>query len=134
MKIVQADEIFLINKLNDNFCTTSRIIAKALNKRHSDLLRDIKYFLSCISSNEKLNCNEKVNIINQFQETIYKDKKNRPLPEYQIKCAGFIQLIDMYCVGGIQNERILAWKVQLNKRYFDMEREIMNKNQLPNSK
>lgn len=126
-KIVQADEIFLVNKLNDNFCTTSRIVAKALEKKHKAVLEKIRYLLSCVRINQRLTYHEKMNIINQFQETTYTDEQNRQRIEYHIKCEGFIQLVDSFCVGGERNERVLAWRVQLNKRYFEMERQLKKK-------
>ena len=46
IQTVTTDELFIMNKVGTDFCTSSRIIADALEKQHKDVLRKIEELLT----------------------------------------------------------------------------------------
>lgn len=124
IQTVTTDDLFVMNKIGTDFCTTSRIIADALEKQHKDVLRKIDELLINIEGNSYIEDGRKVTLISQFHKRVYTDELNREKPEYYIKQEGFTQLMNSFADGGKRNEFVLAWKVKFNEMFHKMKNYI----------
>lgn len=130
IQTVTTDELFIINQTGTDFCTTSRIIADALEKKHKNVLQKIEELLANINDNQHLEDGLKVKLISQFHKRVYTDELNREKPEYYIKQEGFTQLMNSFADGGKRNEFVLAWKVKFNEMFHKMKELIEQKQEI----
>lgn len=100
---------------NDRPVVSSRDIARVFGKEHKNVLRDIQN-LKCPASFTELN----------FELSAYEDSTGRSLSEYLITRDGFTLL-----VMGFNGEKAMQWKVKYIEAFNAMERERMNRPQLP---
>lgn len=130
IQTVTTDKLFIINQTGTDFCTTSRIIADALEKKHKNVLQKIEELLANINDNQHLEDGLKVKLISQFHKRVYTDELNREKPEYYIKQEGFTQLMNSFADGGKRNEFVLAWKVKFNEMFHKMKELIEQKQEI----
>lgn len=130
IQTVTTDELFIINQTGTDFCTSSRIIADALEKQHKDVLRKIDELLINIEGNSYIADGRKVTLISQFHKRVYTDELNREKPEYYIKQEGFTQLMNSFADGGERNARVLAWKVKFNEMFYKMKKLLEQKQEI----
>ena len=100
---------------NDRPVVSSRDIARVFEKEHFHILRDIKG-LKCPQSFIESN----------FGFNEYEDSRGRSLPEYLVTRDGFTLL-----VMGFNGEKAMQWKVKYIEAFNAMERELLNRPQLP---
>ena len=130
IQTVTTDELFIMNKVGTDFCTSSRIIADALKKQHKHVLEKIEKLLENVKENQYIKDGSKVRLISEFHKRTYVDEMNREKPEYLIKQEGFTQLMNSFADGGEKNERVLAWKVKFNEMFHKMKKLIEQKQEI----
>lgn len=130
IQTVTTDELFIMNQTGTDFCTTSRIIADALEKQHKNVLQKIEELLTNVKKNPLLEDGLKNKLISQFYKRTYVDEMNREKPEYLIKQEGFTQLMNSFADGGEKNERVLAWKVKFNEAWHKMKIMLESKQEI----
>lgn len=129
IQTVTTDELFIMNKVGTDFCTSSRIIADALEKRHDNVLQKIDKLLIDISKNQYADNDLKNKVVKQFDERIYVDEKGEERKEYYIKEEGFTQLMNSFADGGEKNARVLAWKIKFNEMWHKMKKLLLEQKQ-----
>ena len=130
IQTVTTDELFIINKVGTDFCTSSRIIADALEKRHDNVLQKIDKLLADIAKNQYTDNDLKNKVVKQFDERIYVDEKGEERKEYYIKEEGFTQLMNSFADGGEKNARVLAWKIKFNEMWHKMKKLLEQKQEI----
>lgn len=130
IQTVTTDELFILSKTGTDFCTSSRIIADALGKKHKNVLQKIEELLINVKKNPLLEDGLKNKLISQFHKRTYIDEMNREKPEYLIKEEGFTQLMNSFADGGEKNERVLAWKVKFNEAWHKMKKLLEQKQEI----
>ena len=130
IQTVTTDELFIMNKIGTDFCTTSRIIAEALEKQHKHVLEKIEKLLADADKNSFMDDGSKVRLISQFHKRTYTDELNREKPFYLIKQEGFTQLMNSFADGGERNARVLAWKVKFNEMFHKMKKLLEQKQEI----
>lgn len=130
IQTVTTDELFIINKVGTDFCTSSRIIADALEKRHDNVLQKIDKLLADIAKNQYADNDLKNKVVKQFDERIYVDEKGEERKEYYIKEEGFTQLMNSFADGGEKNARVLAWKIKFNEMFHKMKEILESKQEI----
>lgn len=130
IQTVTTDELFIMNRVGTDFCTSSRIIADALGKKHKNVLQKIEELLINVKKNQLLEDGLKNKLISQFHKRTYIDEMNREKPEYLIKEEGFTQLMNSFADGGEKNERVLAWKVKFNEAWHKMKKLLEQKQEI----
>ena len=130
IQTVTTDELFIMNQTGTDFCTSSRIIADALEKSHTHVLRKIDDLLSNINENQFLEGRTKVGLSSQFHKRTYVNEQNKEQPFYLIKQEGFTQLMNSFADGGERNARVLAWKVKFNEMFHKMKKLIEQKQEI----
>ena len=130
IQTVTTDELFIINKVGTDFCTSSRIIADALEKRHDNVLQKIDKLLADIAKNQYADNDLKNKVVKQFDERIYVDEKGEERKEYYIKEEGFTQLMNSFADGGEKNARVLAWKIKFNEMWHKMKKLLEQKQEI----
>ena len=130
IQTVTTDELFIMNRGGTDFCTSSRIIADALGKKHKNVLQKIEELLINVKKNPLLEDGLKNKLISQFHKRTYIDEMNREKPEYLIKEEGFTQLMNSFADGGEKNERVLAWKVKFNEAWHKMKKLLEQKQEV----
>lgn len=130
IQTVTTNELFILSKTGTDFCTSSRIIADALGKKHKNVLQKIEELLANINSNQHLDNGLKVKLVKQFNKRLYVDEKGEERPEYYIKEEGFTQLMNSFADGGKRNERVLAWKVKFNEAWHKMKELLEQKQEI----
>lgn len=89
------------------FCN-SRQIAEEFNKRHDNVLQDIR----------NLDCSEQFRLLN-FQESSYKNEQNKKQPEYFMTKDGFV-----FLVMGYRGKKAAQFKEDYINRFNQMEQFI----------
>lgn len=130
IQTVTTDELFIINQTGTDFCTSSRIIADALEKQHKDVLRKIEELLTNIEENSYIEGRRKVALSSQFHKRTYINEQNKEQPFYLIKQEGFTQLMNSFADGGKRNEFVLAWKVKFNEMFHKMKTMLESKQEI----
>lgn len=130
IKTVTTDELFIMNQTGTDFCTSSRIIADALEKQHKHVLEKIEKLLENVKENQYIKDGSKVRLISQFHKRTYVDELNREKPFYLVKQEGFTQLMNSFADGGEKNERVLAWKVKFNEMFHKMKTMLESKQEI----
>lgn len=130
IQTVTTNELFILSKSGNDFCTSSRIIADALKKQHKHVLEKIEKLLENVKENQYIKDGSKVRLISEFHKRTYVDEMNREKPEYLIKQEGFTQLMNSFADGGEKNERVLAWKVKFNEAWHKMKAILENKQEI----
>lgn len=130
IQTVTTDELFIMNQTGTDFCTSSRIIADALEKSHTHVLRKIDDLLSNINENQFLEGRTKLGLSSQFHKRTYINEQNKEQPFYLIKQEGFTQLMNSFADGGKRNEFVLAWKVKFNEMFHKMKKLIEQKQEI----
>ena len=130
IQTVTTDELFIMNKVGTDFCTSSRIIADALNKEHKHVLEKIEKLLENVKENQYLEGRSKVRLSSQFHKRTYINEQNKEQPEYYMRQEGFTQLMNSFADGGKKNERVLAWKVKFNEMWHKMKAVLENKQEI----
>lgn len=130
IQTVTTDELFIMNQTGTDFCTTSRIIADALGKKHKNVLQKIEELLVNINGNQHLEGGLKIKLAKQFNKRTYFDEQSKERPEYYIKKEGFTQLMNSFADGGERNARVLAWKVKFNEMFHKMKKLIEQKQEI----
>ena len=130
IQTVTTDELFIMNKVGTDFCTSSRIIADALEKQHKDVLRKIEELLTNIEENSYIEGRRKVALSSQFHKRTYINEQNKEQPFYLIKQEGFTQLMNSFADGGKRNEFVLAWKVKFNEMFHKMKTMLESKQEI----
>ena len=130
IQTVTTNELFILSKSGNDFCTSSRIIADALGKKHKNVLQKIEELLANVKKNPLLEDGLKNKLISEFHKRTYVDEMNREKPEYLIKQEGFTQLMNSFADGGEKNERVLAWKVKFNEAWHKMKAILENKQEI----
>ena len=113
MKLIINANYGLYEKNGKPYCDSLQI-AKAFEKRHDHVLRDIENHLVTFS---KIN-DPKFGEIN-FIKTSYKDGKNRPQSKYLLSKDGFV-----YLAMGYEGEKAAMFKIEYIKRFNQMEEYI----------
>ena len=105
-----------VKNINNRLVTTSRNIAQVFNKRHADVLRDVKNLID----------NQGNFIERNFALNEYKDPIGRTLPEYLITKDGVTLL-----VMGYTGEKAMQFKIAYINKFNDMEKAL-NGGRVPN--
>ena len=95
--------------------TTSLIVARAFEKEHFNVLRDI----------EKLECSETFNALN-FEAVEYKDAKGEMRPAYRLTRDGFA-----FLAMGFTGKKAAAWKEKFLEAFNAMERALTGGREAP---
>lgn len=129
IQTVTTDELFIMNQTGTDFCTSSRIIADALEKRHDNVLQKIDKLLADIAKNQYTEGDLKNKVSSQFHKRTYINEQNKEQPEYYIKEEGFTQLMNSFADGGEKNARVLAWKIKFNEMWHKMKKLLLEQKQ-----
>ena len=105
--IVEADERGMF--------TTSLIVARAFEKEHKNVLRDI----------ENLECSALFNELN-FEPVEYKDAKGEMRPAYRLTRDGFA-----FLAMGFTGKKAAAWKEKFLEAFNAMERALTDGREIP---
>lgn len=108
--ITKLDDMGLFIDKTDDVLVDSRFVADAFEKRHCDVLRDIKNILD--TESEKV---AEFNLRN-FAEIKYKDSKGRSYPCYAMTKEGFSML-----VMGWTGDKAMEFKVAYINRFKELE-------------
>lgn len=130
IQTVTTDELFIMNQTGTDFCTSSRIIADALEKRHDNVLQKIDKLLADIAKNQYTEGDLKNKVSSQFHKRTYINEQNKEQPEYYIKEEGFTQLMNSFADGGEKNARVLAWKIKFNEMFHKMKKILESKQKI----
>ena len=95
--------------------TTSLIVARAFEKEHFNVLRDI----------EKLECSETFNALN-FEAVEYRDAKGEMRPAYRLTRDGFA-----FLAMGFTGKKAAAWKEKFLEAFNAMERALTGGREVP---
>jgi len=114
-KLMLNPEFNLYERNGKSFCS-SRQIAEELNKRHSDVLRDIEVGIENLNKADE----RKFALIN-FLASTYKDERNRRQPEFLLPKDGFV-----YVTMGYSGNKATRFKVAYINRFNEMESFIKN--------
>lgn len=90
--------------------TTSRKIAEVFEKEHDDVLRSIRNLIGGLRKIAESEWADK------FQETTYKNKQNKRMPEFIVNRDGFFLL-----AMGFTGDKALRWKIQYAEAFNQME-------------
>lgn len=113
----------LVIQQNNQPITTSRMVARKFNKRHSHVLRDIERIVKHSSTlSPKLGSVEFGRL--NFAPSSYKDSTGRTLTEYHITKNGFSVL-----AMGFTGKKALEFKIAIMNEFDKLQEEI---NQLKN--
>ena len=104
MKLILNPEYRLYEKDNKIFCDSLQI-AETFNKRHDNILGDIK----------RLNCSSEFRLLN-FKESSYKNNQNKNQPMYLLTKDGFVLL-----VMGYTGKNAMRFKEAYINRFNQME-------------
>lgn len=107
------NDVIVVEK-NGQPMTTSRKVAEVFNKNHDDVLKSIRNLiigLGEISDSEMSSL--------KFEESFYKSKQNKKMPEYLMNRDGF-SLLAM----GFTGQKALKWKIQYINAFNQMEQFI----------
>lgn len=105
----------LVQNTDEGMFTTSLIIARAFEKEHKNVLRDI----------ENLECSAQFNQLN-FEPVEYKDAKGEMRPAYRITRDGFA-----FLAMGFTGKKAAAWKEKFLEAFNAMERALMAREEEP---
>lgn len=95
--------------------TTSLIVARAFEKEHFNVLRDI----------EKLECSEEFRAIN-FEAAEYEDAQGKMRPAYRLTRDGFA-----FLAMGFTGKKAAAWKEKFLEAFNAMERALTGGREVP---
>lgn len=95
--------------------TTSLIVARAFEKEHFNVLRDI----------EKLECSEEFRAIN-FEAAEYEDAQGKMRPAYRLTRDGFA-----FLAMGFTGKKAAAWKEKFLEAFNVMERALTGEREVP---
>lgn len=95
--------------------TTSLIVARAFEKEHFNVLRDI----------EKLECSEEFRAIN-FEAAEYEDAQGKMRPAYRLTRDGFA-----FLAMGFTGKKAAAWKEKFLEAFSAMERALTGGREAP---
>ena len=85
IQTVTTDELFIMNQTGTDFCISSRIIADALEKRHTEVLRKVEDLIENINKNQYISNQRKLASVKQFFVKPYVDEKGEERKQYYIK-------------------------------------------------
>jgi len=112
-----AQEIAIVFEQGGRPTTTSRNVAEAFEKRHNDVLRDIRAVMR--DTGEDFN-------LRNFAQIDYTDAKGRAYPEYLITKDGFTLL-----VMGYTGAKAMQFKVAYINAFNKMEAALQERAALP---
>ena len=130
IQTVTTDDLIILSKNKKAFCTSSRNIAEALEKKHKHVLEKIDKLLTDAENNSYMDNGSKVRLVEQFDRRTYIDEKGEERPEYYIKEGGFYRLMNSFADGGKKNEKIFAWKDKFAELFEQMKKLIEQKQEI----
>ena len=130
IQTVTMDDLIILSKNKKAFCTSSRNIAEALEKKHKHVLEKIDKLLTDVKNNSYMDNGSKVRLVEQFDRRTYIDEKGEERPEYYIKEGGFYRLMNSFADGGKKNEKVFAWKDKFAELFEQMKKLIEQKQEI----
>ena len=130
IQTVTTDDLIILSKNKKAFCTSSRKIAEALEKKHKHVLEKIDKLLTDAENNSYMDNGSKVRLVEQFDRRTYIDEKGEERPEYYIKEGGFYRLMNSFADGGKKNEKVFAWKDKFAELFEQMKKLIEQKQEI----
>lgn len=107
-QLIPIDNYGMFCDNKDTARVDSRFVATAFNKRHDNVLADIK----------NLDCSEEFRLLN-FQESSYKNEQGKKQPCYEMTRDGFV-----FLAMGYRGKKAARFKEEYIKRFNQMERFI----------
>lgn len=124
IQTVKRDDLVILSKNKKAFCTSSRKIAEALEKKHFHVMEKIDKLLEDANENSYMSGESKVRLAEQFDRRTYIDEQGKERPEYYIKEGGFYRLMNSFADGGKKNEKVFAWKDKFAELFEQMKKHI----------
>jgi len=122
VKLIKTDLGVHIKK--DKVVATSRDVARVFNKRHDNVLRDIKKIKEDMARINHLR-SEEIDFEKYFIKSTYKDSRGRKYPQYDLTRDGFMLL-----TMGFTGEEALMFKLAFINDYNKMEEKLASLQEL----